>query len=301
VKVCDICGDAGREDLLAICSRCSDGAEHTYCMRVMLSEVPEGYWLCDECQNMEKAASERPKKVELLPENESVNNSNIEGQRTRNNYRLPAKRQIDDINAEVSSKLKKQAIETLVASSKTSTSGPVTAAPSRASSSKSLDKETHHSCIETVPVNDIAESTSSASELRLQKFRGTFLKSNSFNSLNSKPKVKLLDQAVIQRQKSLKESCSSRCSGAVLRSLNKSASFKLANSFRNEPKVKMVSPRLPESQNLRTTKQRSSFKRQISIKKETTSFMSSASASKIDKKPAFTGESSSLVANKQET
>lgn len=29
VKVCDICGDAGREDLLAICSRCTDGAEHT--------------------------------------------------------------------------------------------------------------------------------------------------------------------------------------------------------------------------------------------------------------------------------
>ena len=28
--MCDICGDAGREDLLAICSRCSDGAEHTY-------------------------------------------------------------------------------------------------------------------------------------------------------------------------------------------------------------------------------------------------------------------------------
>jgi hypothetical protein len=30
VKVCDICGDAGREDLLAICCRCTDGAEHTY-------------------------------------------------------------------------------------------------------------------------------------------------------------------------------------------------------------------------------------------------------------------------------
>lgn len=29
VKVCDICGDAGREDLLAICCRCIDGAEHT--------------------------------------------------------------------------------------------------------------------------------------------------------------------------------------------------------------------------------------------------------------------------------
>lgn len=28
VKVCDICGNAGREDLLAICSKCADGAEH---------------------------------------------------------------------------------------------------------------------------------------------------------------------------------------------------------------------------------------------------------------------------------
>lgn len=36
VKVCDICGDAGREDLLAICSRCSDGAEHTYAYTILL-------------------------------------------------------------------------------------------------------------------------------------------------------------------------------------------------------------------------------------------------------------------------
>ncbi|KAK8916421.1 hypothetical protein KSP39_PZI022703 [Platanthera zijinensis] len=50
VKVCDICGDAGREDLLAICSRCSDGAEHTYCMQEMLDKVPEGEWLCEECK-----------------------------------------------------------------------------------------------------------------------------------------------------------------------------------------------------------------------------------------------------------
>ncbi|KAI4383016.1 hypothetical protein MLD38_008900 [Melastoma candidum] len=50
VKVCDICGDAGREDLLAVCSRCSDGAEHTYCMKEMLQKVPEGEWLCEECK-----------------------------------------------------------------------------------------------------------------------------------------------------------------------------------------------------------------------------------------------------------
>ncbi|CAH9136836.1 unnamed protein product [Cuscuta epithymum] len=50
VKVCDICGDAGREHLLAICSRCTDGAEHTYCMREMIEKVPEGDWVCEECK-----------------------------------------------------------------------------------------------------------------------------------------------------------------------------------------------------------------------------------------------------------
>lgn len=28
MRVCDICGDVGREALLALCSKCSDGAEH---------------------------------------------------------------------------------------------------------------------------------------------------------------------------------------------------------------------------------------------------------------------------------
>ncbi|XP_020577328.1 uncharacterized protein LOC110022620 [Phalaenopsis equestris] len=57
VKVCDICGDAGREDHLAICSKCSDGAEHTYCMREMLDRVPEGEWLCEECKIKETECS----------------------------------------------------------------------------------------------------------------------------------------------------------------------------------------------------------------------------------------------------
>uniref|UniRef100_A0A0D9XYX9 PHD-type domain-containing protein n=1 Tax=Leersia perrieri TaxID=77586 RepID=A0A0D9XYX9_9ORYZ len=50
VKVCDICGDVGEEERLAVCSRCNDGAEHIYCMRVMMEEVPEGEWLCEECE-----------------------------------------------------------------------------------------------------------------------------------------------------------------------------------------------------------------------------------------------------------
>lgn len=59
VKVCDICGDAGREYLLAVCSKCSDGAEHTYCMRIKLDEVPEGNWLCEECMLEEKSEKQK--------------------------------------------------------------------------------------------------------------------------------------------------------------------------------------------------------------------------------------------------
>ncbi|EMS56098.1 Tyrosine-protein kinase BAZ1B [Triticum urartu] len=50
VKVCDVCGNVGEEKKLAVCSRCNDGAVHIYCMLVMLQEVPERRWLCDECQ-----------------------------------------------------------------------------------------------------------------------------------------------------------------------------------------------------------------------------------------------------------
>ncbi|KAK9698929.1 hypothetical protein RND81_08G141300 [Saponaria officinalis] len=54
VSVCDICGDAGREALLALCSTCSDGAEHIYCMRNKLDKVPEKGWMCEECVEMQE-------------------------------------------------------------------------------------------------------------------------------------------------------------------------------------------------------------------------------------------------------
>ncbi|XP_051186861.1 ASI1-immunoprecipitated protein 2 isoform X2 [Lolium perenne] len=50
VKVCDICGDVGDEEKLAVCNRCNDGAEHIYCMQVMMEKVPEVEWFCEECQ-----------------------------------------------------------------------------------------------------------------------------------------------------------------------------------------------------------------------------------------------------------
>ncbi|KAG0475977.1 hypothetical protein HPP92_012818 [Vanilla planifolia] len=59
VKVCDICGDAGQEDLLAICSRCIDGAEHTYCMRTMLTKLPGSDWLCEGCKFNEELENQK--------------------------------------------------------------------------------------------------------------------------------------------------------------------------------------------------------------------------------------------------
>ncbi|XP_057449677.1 uncharacterized protein LOC130740957 isoform X2 [Lotus japonicus] len=48
VRVCDTCGDVGDESLLVSCNKCTDGAAHTYCMRVKLFEKPK-HWVCEDC------------------------------------------------------------------------------------------------------------------------------------------------------------------------------------------------------------------------------------------------------------
>ncbi|KAK7330899.1 hypothetical protein VNO77_25105 [Canavalia gladiata] len=63
VIVCDICGDAGLEKFLVICNKCTDGAEHIYCMRVKLNKVPEGDWMCEDCMS-ECQNSETPVNLE---------------------------------------------------------------------------------------------------------------------------------------------------------------------------------------------------------------------------------------------
>lgn len=87
VKVCDICGDVGQEEKLATCSKCSDGAEHIYCMREKLEKVPEGNWMCEDCMlgdenkrqkknNFEKEEAVQLEKSSL---NEIIKNSKNSG------------------------------------------------------------------------------------------------------------------------------------------------------------------------------------------------------------------------------
>lgn len=65
VRICDICGDVGREALLALCSKCSDGAEHIYCMRIKMDQVPERDWVCEDCMLMQEPKRLKPTEVEI--------------------------------------------------------------------------------------------------------------------------------------------------------------------------------------------------------------------------------------------
>ncbi|KAL6527042.1 hypothetical protein OROGR_016132 [Orobanche gracilis] len=306
VKVCDICGDAGREDLLAICCWCSDGAEHTYCMREMLTKVPEGEWLCEECQALERVGNLREEKMGIMDENEKnnsghtsseyVNSSDVEGQKAKGYIRIRSKRHRDDDDAEVSSVVKKPALESKLGSPRPSSSGK-TAAICLENFVTNLDKgKLQSSC--DVPVNDATESASSASDLRVHNLPGTFSKSNSFSSLNSKPRVKLVDQVIMQRQKSAKESSTFRHKEGVVRSIGKSMSFKSTNFGYSESKVKMLSSSLSHIQDIRNTKQRSSFERSFRSERSSNSMMATSlsSTSRINKRPASRGEPFSLAA-----
>ena len=47
-KVCSVCEEEGQESKLMFCD-CCDRAFHTYCLNPPMRRVPEGSWMCDEC------------------------------------------------------------------------------------------------------------------------------------------------------------------------------------------------------------------------------------------------------------
>ncbi|CAA3027488.1 uncharacterized protein LOC111399148 isoform X3 [Olea europaea subsp. europaea] len=312
VKVCDICGDAGREDLLAVCSRCSDGAEHTYCMEEMVTKVPEGNWLCEECKVEEQMSNQRQDKIGWIDGNEKNNSCgqassenkisfDVEGNRTEgcSDMKTCGKRPRDD--NEVSFMAKKPAIESIMGSPRNSNSSK-TAALSRESSFKNLDKgrtqPVNLSSSATLPVNDTLESACTSPDSRIQASRGTLSKSHSFNFLNSNSKVKLVDQVALQR--SVRVPASIHLKDGAVKSMGKSMSFKCTNSGRPESKVKMISPRLTHVQDMKHRKERSSFERKSSFKSERpliSSIMAkpAISTSNSEKKLVSLGESSSLA------
>ncbi|KAI9377259.1 hypothetical protein POPTR_019G041900v4 [Populus trichocarpa] len=244
VKVCDICGDAGREDFLAICSRCADGAEHIYCMREMLQKLPEGDWLCEECKLAEEAENQKQDAEEKRMNVASTQSS--------------GKRHAEHM--ELASAPKRQATESSLASPKSCSPSRI-AAVSRDTSFKSLDKgkvkiahQTSFGNRSNIDIPEIARPSVNGPHVQTPK--GALLKSKSFNTLNSKMKVKLVDE-VPQKHKGARESSLDMKEGAA-RMMRKSMSFKSASSGRsstNELKVKMLSSKFSHIQDSRGLKQ----------------------------------------------
>ncbi|GMP70925.1 hypothetical protein CsSME_00029550 [Camellia sinensis var. sinensis] len=281
VKVCDICGDAGREDLLAICSRCSDGAEHTYCMQEMMDKVPAGDWMCEECKFDDEIKNLKEDKIVTVDGNDKnqssglasaldtnlcvksdKKDSDVEGNKTNKDIlstKTSGKRCAENI--EVASAAKKQALEPTVGSPNTSSPSRV-AALSHDSSFRNLNKgkvkPAHHLTSGSCSIKDTSEAAFSSTGPRLQTTRGSLLKSNSFHSANAKPKVELVDEVFSQKKKSAREPVSLDMKEGAVRLIGKSMSFKSVNPGRlnlSESKVKMLSPKFSHGQDLKGLKQ----------------------------------------------
>ncbi|XVE90390.1 hypothetical protein DITRI_Ditri20bG0073900 [Diplodiscus trichospermus] len=298
VKVCDICGDAGQEDLLAICSKCADGAEHTYCMKEMLQKVPEGDWLCEECKLAEETESLK-QGLDATGEKENKVTSSTQSL---------GKRHAE--NLEGASATKRQAVETKIGSPK-SLSPSAISAMSREGSFKNLEKAklrpSSQISLSNHSGNYMPETVCSPPGSRLQTPKGSLLKSNSFNTLNSKPKVKLVDEVVLQKQKSAKERASLNSKEGPSRIMGKSMSFRSSKSGRlntGESKFKMLSSKYSHVQDLKglkPVKERISLERKNFSKLDRSS--STVSTPKVDKKPTPRADviSHSSASNNRET
>ena len=121
---------------------------------------------------------------------------------------------------------------------------------------------------------------------------GTLLKSNSFSILNSKPKVKLVDEFIPQKLRGTRENTSLEVKDGPSRALGKSQSFKTSNSGRasmSEARVKMLPSKFPHVQDPKGVKQGKD--RNILDRKNPSKVTSSAvSTSKVDQKHSLRGE-----------
>ncbi|KAK9006654.1 hypothetical protein V6N11_018988 [Hibiscus sabdariffa] len=298
VKACDICGDAGREYLLAICSKCADGAEHTYCMREMLQKVPEGDWLCEECKLAEETESQ---KQGLDSEGKKVN-------RLSSSAQLLGKRHAENLEGGSASK---KHVEPNMGSPKSLNPSKV-AALSREGSFKNLDKgkvrPSPKLSLGNLSGNDMLEAVCSPTSCsRLQSPKRTLRKSNSFHALNFKPKVKLADEIPLQKQRIAGKHVSLDGKEEASRVMGKSMSFKSTNTGplnTGESKFKILSSKYPHVQDLKELKQ---VKERISLERRNLSKLdrssSSVSKPKVDQKltPHADSMSHSSASNNRDT
>lgn len=271
VKVCDICGDAGREECLAVCSKCSDGAEHTYCMRIMMEKIPEGDWLCEECKLKEDTENDEvdgtmviQEKVEVqsLKENvvssetvpspkvslrldSEVNDQEAKGVVKRTHSQHVSAHKLTD-NAEASSITGKRSSESNGSSIETSSPRKKVALSCDSSLKKldltkvqpanitpSLGSHSGHSSPQAFVRAQMSGSCPSKVQTQVQTPRGSLSRSMSLNNSGMKGKVKQLIENVPHKPKVTKEFVSkdTRKDG-IVRTATKNASFRTLGSSR---------------------------------------------------------------------
>ncbi|XP_062203574.1 protein PARALOG OF AIPP2-like isoform X3 [Phragmites australis] len=263
VKVCDICGDVGDEEKLAVCSRCNDGAEHTYCMRVMMEEVPESQWLCEECQT--EVEFENENKLEKCqvkvgtskgqsfegkmnkPVNAANGRSSSDSEFEAENVGNKESDTANDGSDMVNNRMEENAaITTSVRETIPEPTGLYMGADSRKRLSPSHESSFRFDVDKgKQPNHQVATSLASNAPKNLApEPRGQLLKSTSFN--NSKvPKVKQLLNEVPQKPKNLKEAWSSALKKeGPISMTTKSTTFKKPKSFEqaNKAKSSILSP-----------------------------------------------------------
>ncbi|KAL6651984.1 hypothetical protein ACP70R_010909 [Stipagrostis hirtigluma subsp. patula] len=239
VKVCDICGDVGEEEKLAVCSRCNDGAEHTYCMRIMMEEVPESEWLCEDCQTEVESEKENKlakcKDLDTAIEGNDAVNSRMEEDAAvtpsvretipepsglcmvaDSRKRMPTSRESSfKLDADKGKHHQVATSSGLCMGADSRKRMP----PSRESSFKlDADKGKHHQVDTSLASNSLKNQASQP--------HGQLSKSTSFNS-SKVPKVKQLPNEIPQKPKNSKEPWSSiiKKEGAISMT-TKSATFK---------------------------------------------------------------------------
>jgi predicted RNA-binding protein YlxR (DUF448 family) len=58
-KTCIVCQELGEEDKLLFCDECDRGY-HTYCLDKKLQELPEGRWICSNCELCHDCGKKKP-------------------------------------------------------------------------------------------------------------------------------------------------------------------------------------------------------------------------------------------------
>ncbi|KAJ8485629.1 hypothetical protein OPV22_018114 [Ensete ventricosum] len=260
VKVCDICGDSGLEELLAFCSRCSDGAEHTYCMRVRLDTVPESEWVCEECRLKEAQTQMVGKFGSQLEAIEAVCSSENSQSIESTSNSLPG---VENKAVDLGTRKDNKELDKLILSIRTeekfdvteekiseacgaSTGTTVSRNPTLLACDSSINKSDLvkvklpalvTSCGQSEGISRSganAQTSSYSNSYKLQTHfeltKGSLSKSVSFNK-SKMPKVKQLLENIPHKQKMTREySLSSMRKGGPSRAITKSTSFRSESS-----------------------------------------------------------------------